>query len=221
MPQGLWLYSYLGLWALLILTSLLLFAVVRQLRALHSFWVQNDPEWGLPLGALAPAVAGGDVFGNPATLGTARGKKTLILFLSRGCKACRQVVLMVPTLTRWEQTELLLVVGGSALDARLYMAEHHREERFPSVPVLCDRDYGLMEKYKVSAVPYVVVVDEDGRVGAKGSPLASAEIAMLLRQSDELRRKRQEAAPRPGVGFISAERLVPREAESEVAVSAR
>jgi hypothetical protein len=203
MTSGLWLYSYLALWGLLLLESVLLIAMLRQLKALHSYWVQNDPEWGLPLGALAPALAGGELFGRPVSLAADRGEKTLLLFLSRGCKSCRDTMLHVPSLHSRENLELVLVVRGKALETKLFLAEFRRAERFPDVLVLPDADRALMDQYKVVAVPYAVVVDEDRRVGAKGTGTSPGEIEALIAHAEESRRQRQARADGGELPFFS------------------
>jgi peroxiredoxin len=204
MPTGIWLYSYLALWALLMTTSLLLVAVIRQVRDLHSYWGENDPAWGLPLGAPAPALPKEDLFGRPVTLGAERGKKTVLLFLSRGCPGCRAAMTEMPVLATREDMILVLVVSGKPLDARLFLATFRREIGFPHVPALADPDSKLTQQYNARAVPYVVVVDEDGRIGAQGAvPLD--QLGSLFHQADELRQRRLTGADGPVAGEVLVE----------------
>jgi hypothetical protein len=196
MPEGFWLYSFLGLWALLILNSAAIFALLRQVHDLHSYWVKNDPEWGLPLESLAPALPGVDVDGNPLSLGIARGRKSLLFFVSTGCSSCSQLMQRAGAFSHSEELELTVIVSATTLRTRLYVAQYRKDELFPGVPLVADPDQEWMGYYKVNAVPYVVVVDEDGRIGGKGSVVTLAEIGQLIRQADELRDRRRQRAER-------------------------
>ncbi len=77
------------------------------------------------------------------------------------------------------------------METKLFLAQYGREKRFPELWALADRDHKLMDHYKVVAVPYAVVVDEDGRVGAKGAGFSSSHVAALISQAEEVRQQRQ------------------------------
>jgi methylamine dehydrogenase accessory protein MauD len=200
-----WLYSYLALWTLLLLISFLLIAVQRQLRELYGYWVKNDPEWGLPLGALAPAVSGEDAYGRPVSLAAGRGKKTLLFFLSPGCKSCRAAMGRVPSLREREDAQLILVVSATPLQTQLFLAGHRQDVAFPDVLAVADAKRELAEQYKVAAVPYSVVVDEDGRVGAKSAGWSLEEIDSLITAAEALRQRRQAREEGRELPLFSAE----------------
>jgi methylamine dehydrogenase accessory protein MauD len=191
MPSGIWLYSYLALWALLLAVSFLLVAVLRHMREVYSYWVKNDPEWGLPLGALAPALLAEDIDGRPVSLGASRGKKTILIFLSRGCHSCRRALAQVPSLRAIEGVELILVVSAKELETRLFLAEADRDVNFPEVLALADSNRRLTHTYRVAAVPYAVVVDEDARIAGKRTGWSPGEIESLMRQAEALRQPPQ------------------------------
>ncbi len=204
MPSGLWLYSYIALWGLLLIVSALLVGVLRQITALHAYCVRNDPEWGLPLASMAPALPERDLFGRRLSLGASRGKKTLLYFVSRHCSSCRAAMRLVPLLSEAvDEFELVLIVGSSETDSRMFLEEHRRKDAFPGVHVVADPSGRLMAEYKVAAVPYVVVVDEAGRIGARGGGVTSGELGGLIAQADRLRRIRsgetgaEDQAPGP------------------------
>jgi hypothetical protein len=94
------------------------------------------------------------------------------------------------SLSSIEDTELILVFGASPLRAKLYLSEFLRESTVPSMLVATDETQDLKDQYKAVAVPYAVVVDEDGRIGAKGSVVTFAEIGQLINQSSQLRQQR-------------------------------
>jgi methylamine dehydrogenase accessory protein MauD len=199
MPTGIWLYSYLVLWALLLIESLLMIGIVRQIGSMHGHYVKNDPDSGLPLGALAPAIHGEDVYGRPVSLATSRGKKTLIYFLSTGCHGCRTVLSYVHALGTLDEFELILVMSASKMRTQLFLAELWHGSPTPSFMVVADEKRLHADRYKSVVVPYAVVVDEDGLIGAKGGPMTLTEVAALLRQADELMRRRHEEVVQEGV----------------------
>src|SRR5438128_887334 len=112
MPTGLWLVAYGALWLVLLINSILLVGVIRHVAHLHSYRVQNDPEWGLPLESLAPALPPEDLFGRPVSLAPSRGRKTLLYFVSAHCSSCRQAMARVPLLSQTDGLELVLVVSA-------------------------------------------------------------------------------------------------------------
>src|SRR5438046_981558 len=144
MASGPWGYSYVGLWALLLLEGVLLFGLIRQMVRLYEHWIINDPDWGLPLGSLAPALPVKDLFGRPVSLAAARGKKTLLLFLSRGCKACRDTLALVPSMPRGKDKELVLVIAERDPQVASFVAELNSETGVPRMPVIADGDRQIM-----------------------------------------------------------------------------
>ena len=193
MPTGLWLYAYFVFFAIVIVESLLMIAVLRQVTTLHTHFVKNDPNAGLPLGALAPVLSGDDLFGRPVSLSAARGKKTLLIFVSAGCSYCRPVMSVVPAILPSADFELILVVSSSKLRTRLFLEEHWLEASTPAFPILADERTRLGERFRVSGVPHAVVVDEDGRIGAQGQPTSASAVALLLEQTDVLRKRRWDS----------------------------
>jgi hypothetical protein len=190
MPTGLWLYAYYVFVALIVLETLLMIAVLRQITALHSHFVTNDPNAGLPLGALAPRLAGSDVFGRPLSLAAGRVRKTVLFFLSTNCSSCRPVMTLLPEISSRGNFELILVVGSSELKTKLFLEEHWPGAATPPFLIVADGRSDVGGRYRVFGVPHAVVVDEDERIGAQGTATTPAEVGVLLSQTDELRRRR-------------------------------
>jgi hypothetical protein len=92
-------------------------------------------------------------------------------------------------LAQRDDFELVLVVGSNATRTKIYLANYRLEGGFAAI---ADSDRGLTEQYKVAAVPYAVVVDEGGHVGAKGSVLTLEEIESLVHDAEEWRQQRHE-----------------------------
>ncbi len=186
MPTGGWLFSYFALWLLLLVVCLAVVMMVRQVDRLYTYWIKNDPDWGLPLGSLAPAVPERDVYGRPVSLAAPRARKTVLFFVTPGCRSCNHAMLLVGTSTNPDEAEVVLVVRAGELKTKLYVSEYGRDELFRQVPVIADPDGRVSADYKVVVAPYTVIVDAAGRVGAKGSALTGGEIWMLMNQADRL-----------------------------------
>jgi hypothetical protein len=183
MPTGLWLYSYVALWTLLLIECVVLALLLRLTSQLYRHWIKNDPDWGLPLGALAPKLPGLDVYDRPvpAIVGP---RKRVLVFVSPGCKSCRSILDRVPAVARFPDADVVLVVRAREAIARLFVAEGLRLTDKPHFPVFADRDGLLAAQYNVVVAPFVVVLDAAGRVAARGAAITLSELDQLLSQAD-------------------------------------
>lgn len=188
MPTGWWLVSYAALWALIVLEFFVLIAVVRYVSELLRHWVRHDPDQGLPLGVVAPALPDRDAFGDVVPRFGAAGRPTLLLFLSRGCSGCREAMKMMPELSELPGLSVVLIVSAKPAECRFFAETHRRSELFPGVAVVPDWDRRLTDDYMVPLVPYGVVVDATGRITAKGSAGLMPHVEGLLRQAAEMER---------------------------------
>ena len=98
MLSGIWLCSYVALWTLIALLSVVLVLVMRQVTRLHSFHVKTDPAWGLQQGEPAPSIqrleliqtGDGPLEHFDYYPGRSNAKVfTAIIFISPTCLACR------------------------------------------------------------------------------------------------------------------------------------
>ncbi|HEV2474094.1 MAG TPA: redoxin family protein [Chthonomonadales bacterium] len=199
MPTGLWLYAFLALWLLIIAESFVLSAVIRQVSQLHSHWSGNEIGSGLPLGVLAPALSGTDLYKRP--LAARYGdRKTIIYFLSAGCSPCRAVLDHAPMLNTPE-AQTVLVVAADEFKAKTFLLPLPVESNLQGIPVLIDPKREMLRRFEARATPYVMVVDQDGRIGAIGFETTPDAIRSMLERSEQRRKERAgEAAlltPRP------------------------
>src|SRR5438128_1370489 len=188
MPTGAWLYSYFALWLLLAVECVALVLVVRQVGRLYSYWLKNDPDWGLLLGSLAPALPEVDLYGRSVSLAAPRGKKTVLFFVTPGCRACDHAIALVGTSTNPDEAEVVLVAGAGELKTKLFVSQYGRDALFPEVSVIADPEGKASSQYKAIITPYTVVVDTRGRVAAKGSVTTGGEVWLLMNQADRLGR---------------------------------
>ena len=149
---------------------------------------------GLPLGAIAPVPFGEDIFGRPVSLGMSRGKKTLVYFVSTRCSSCRDALRMVHALHALPEMEVIVIFNAPRTNVLLLLAELWRNPEEAQMPflILTDEDGKTMQRYQVTLVPYLNVVDDEGFLGAKGMPGSLSETAFLCNQSDRLLKQRHE-----------------------------
>jgi methylamine dehydrogenase accessory protein MauD len=155
--------SYVILWILVILLSVLVLALARQIGVLHLRLgprgaLEIDDE-GPQLGEAPDVAHVRDTEGRAVTVGGA-GSGQLVLFVSPDCSLCRTVLPSLPVAARTAGLEPRVVVDASTDgDAA--------RELPPEIPVILDPP--LAETYRVPGTPYVVALDAAGIVRAKGT----------------------------------------------------
>jgi len=111
----------------------------------------------------------------------------------------------MPPLRLCPSDPAVLVVRARELPARLFVTEHSehaREVNFPQAPVLSDPQNRVADAYNARVVPYIVVVDAQGRIAAKGSGFTLGQIGNLLNQADRLE---VSAGAEPNAAVLAAD----------------
>lgn len=162
--EGWWAASYVALWLLVIVLAVIVVALARQIGTLYlrigpRGALEMDAE-GPALGSTAPQVDLTALDGSRVRIGGA-GRVQLLLFVSPGCHICEQVLPAVGALRQLgvspvvvsdnDAEETALVYGRKRIDA-------------PIVPGI-----GVTGAYEIPGTPFVVIVDDDGLVKAKGT----------------------------------------------------
>lgn len=167
-----WAVSFVALWCVVIALAVLVVALAREVGALHLRLgprgaLEIDTE-GPPLGAQIPQVRGVDLGGATAVLG-GPGSMRMILFASPSCTLCGDVLYALPSLSRADVDGL--VVGDTPPDRM-------RDWRALGIPVISSPE--AFTAYGVPGTPFAVVLDEIGRVLAKGTPNDPEQLEGLL-----------------------------------------
>jgi methylamine dehydrogenase accessory protein MauD len=157
--------SQVLLWVLVLGLLVVVLALARQIGLLH--------ERIAPVGALA--IAGGPEVGQPAptmTLETLEGASLrltapseggrMILFVSSDCPVCKRLIPLAKSVAKAERLDLVFAGDGPAADLRSLVARHGLE----AYPFVNSRDLGMA--FQVAKLPYAVLLDEAGRIAAKG-----------------------------------------------------
>ena len=109
--------SYVILWALVIVLSLLVFALARQVGVLHERVAPAGalmPTSGPKVGEMTEVMPLSDVNGHALTVGgaDADGFATLILFISPSCPVCKSLVPTARSLASHEGKRMRLVFAS-------------------------------------------------------------------------------------------------------------
>ena len=160
MSQGL-------LWGVVILLSLTVLALARQVGVLH--------ERVAPAGALingagpgvgeqSPRLEVHAMGGNAITVGAAlaKGRAMLMLFVSQTCPICKKLIPIAIDFAKSERLDVLFVGDADAAEQNKLVTQFGIDpHRFVNGP-----EIGMA--YRVDKLPYAVLLDDEGVISAKG-----------------------------------------------------
>jgi methylamine dehydrogenase accessory protein MauD len=155
------------LWGVVIVLSLTVLALARQVGVLHE---RVAPAGALLSGAgpgvgeASPRLEVHSLGGNAITVGgsVATGKALLMLFVSHTCPICKKLIPVAQDFTRTERLEVLYVGDGELEEQKRLISQFGIDSRrFVNGP-----EIGLA--YRVDKLPYAVLLDETGVIAAKG-----------------------------------------------------
>lgn len=150
MTGGAWIASYVLLWAAVVVLSVAVIVLLRQIGVLHARvrpMGVNAAGEGLEPDEPAPAVAGADFSANALTL---------VAFTSPTCRLCDALLPSLHALERDYRDVGLAVVGY----------EEHTA--------------GVFRAYRVASTPFVVAVDRSGRVRGGGVANSMEQVEVLV-----------------------------------------
>lgn len=167
MPEAL-LASNIILWFLVIILSLVVFALARQVGVLHERVAPAGalmPTSGPKVGELTEVATYKDLNGEAFTLGgvSADRRATLILWISPTCPVCKG---LVPTARSMCEDENFNLVFASDGDKPEQHQAYVRDLGISGYPYLISQALGL--KYAVSKLPFAALIGPDGTLRSKG-----------------------------------------------------
>jgi methylamine dehydrogenase accessory protein MauD len=163
------LISNITLWVLVVGLSVVVMALARQIGVLHeriapagALMVRSGPL----VGEASPIVAVTDMDGRKITLGAASesARSTLVFFLSPTCPVCKTLlpVLRSSGSAESDWLDIILASDGDLEEQKQFISEYN----------LSDFTYVLSEAlgmtYKVSKLPFALLLDEEGVIRSKG-----------------------------------------------------
>ena len=191
--EGIWLVSYIVLWAIVLVLILLVILLYRQLGIMYLGSAEGVSRDGLAPGAKAPDFSLADQYGNVQRLGDYRGKPTVLLFGSPHCSPCR---ILLPQLHDWAKAHPevgVLWLNAASEEESLKMVSD-TGATLPIVPYTPQEN--LMDKYRVRVTPFMFLVDESGIVKVKGLVNTKAGMDLYYKEYKDIKSGKQ---PEPAV----------------------
>jgi methylamine dehydrogenase accessory protein MauD len=173
--------SYVFLWLLVLLQTVVLIIIVRQLGLIH---LRLGPQGAgaLPEGpevnAPAPEFRGIDVLGRGTASPWLDGRRSLLVFMSLGCSECVSLVPSLRALRRSEGKDPEIIVFSNEQGER--NVDYAQKSR---CPVVIAKE--IFDDYSVESTPYAIAVDQHGIVRAKGVVNHVEHLESLLAYLDQ------------------------------------
>jgi methylamine dehydrogenase accessory protein MauD len=166
-PEAL-LASNIILWFLVIILSLVVFALARQVGVLHERVAPAGalmPTNGPKVGELTEAGLYKDLNGEPLTLGGASDDRraTLILWISPTCPVCKGLVPTARSVCEDENFNLVFASDGDKLEQH---QAYVRDLGIVKYPYIISQALGM--KFAVSKLPFAALIGPDGTLRSKG-----------------------------------------------------
>ena len=118
-----------------------------------------------------PRLDGGEI-----AVGTATGRTQLLFFLSPTCPVCKKLLPVLRSLSQHERTTVDVVLASDG-----EFDEHSRfyqREKLAPLPYVLSTDLGMA--FRISKLPYAVVIGPAGLISAKGLVNNREQIESLL-----------------------------------------
>lgn len=184
--EGALMVSYIVLWALVIVLSVLVFALARQVGVLHERVAPAGalmPVSGPKVGEMTEAMPLRDLNERAVTVGGAEtgGLATLILFISPTCPVCKSLVPTARSLAAHEgkRMRLLFASDGDGFERH---ATYARDLGLADYPYIVSQALGLA--YAVSKLPFAVLIGSDGVLKSKGLVNTREHLESLVESMD-------------------------------------
>lgn len=187
--SGWWAASYIVLWFLVVILSIVVVALARQIGTLH---LRLGPRGALELDAEGPPLGESMMPMSVQALNgdeieiAGPGRWQVALFASPTCHLCEQVAPSLHVAARARGAEAVVIVDADARETR-----HAGILRKVLAPVIPSPE--LFQGFNVPGTPFVVVLDELGIVRAKGTVNNLEQLEGLLDTAVE-RARRSEVA---------------------------
>lgn len=155
------------LWVVVLGLLLAVWALARQIGVLYERIAPMGAlvtDAGPKVGEPAPLLTVPTLAGDTLTVGGAAARSTLLFFLSPTCPVCKKLLPVLASIARDEGDALRVVLASDG-----NMPEHlafWRDAQLTRFPYLLSNELGMA--YRVSRLPYAVLIDERGQLRAKG-----------------------------------------------------
>jgi methylamine dehydrogenase accessory protein MauD len=155
------------LWILLLGVIVALWALARQVGILYERVAPMGAlitDAGPKLGEAAPKFELPALNGAAIAIGGERQLSQLLFFLSPTCPVCKKLLPILKSASQAERGWLQVVLASDG-EATQHLA-FYRDAKLTEFPYVLSSDLGMT--YRVSRLPYAVLIDESGAIRAKG-----------------------------------------------------
>ncbi|WP_027209955.1 methylamine dehydrogenase accessory protein MauD [Burkholderia sp. WSM2232] len=155
-------------WAALLALGAICLALVRQVGILYERMMPAGAlmiDKGPAVGSVAPMFELVDIAQRPVKVGglSAKRRNTLVFFLSPTCPVCKKLLPLLPSIQAREgATDIVLASDGDIEEH----AAFYRKTGLSRYPYVLSQELGL--SYAIGKLPYAVLLDDEGKVRAKG-----------------------------------------------------
>ena len=175
--------SVVLLWLAVLVLGVLLWALSRQVGVLFERVAPMGAlvtDAGPPVGAASPSFALTGLQSEPVAIGGAQPLPTLVFFLAPSCPVCKKLIPVLKALLHDERRHLRIVLAsdGEALDHLGFVRQYGLE----AMPYVLSAELGM--GFRVSRLPYAVLLDTQGVVAAKGLVNSREQLDSLLNAHD-------------------------------------
>jgi methylamine dehydrogenase accessory protein MauD len=154
------------LWVLLIVGSLVLLGLIRQIGVLHARIAPAGAlmvDKGVEVGQPAPQITALDRSEQPVNIGYAKEKATLLFFMSPTCPICKTLLPAVKSIGKSSKDiDVIYVSDGDPQEHEKIIAQAGLE----NATYLISPEVGMT--YQIGKLPYAVLIDKNGTLKAKG-----------------------------------------------------
>jgi methylamine dehydrogenase accessory protein MauD len=175
--------SMVLLWLAVLVLAILLWALSRQVGVLFERVAPMGAlvtDAGPAVGEASPTFTLTGLQSESVPIGGVADKPLLLFFLSPTCPVCKKLIPVLKALVADERQQLRVVLASDgADDDHLAFVQREGLQRMPYV---LSGELGMA--YRVSRLPYAVLLDAQGRVAAKGLVNSREQFDSLLNAHD-------------------------------------
>lgn len=155
------------LWVLLLVVIVALFGLARQVGILFervapmgALMMDQGPKVGEP----APSYTLDSLGGGKARIGGMSNRSQLVFWLSPSCPVCKKLLPVLKSIKEAEKGWLDIVLASDGEQPQ--HMEFYRKAELTDLPYVLSHQLGMT--YRISKLPYAVLIGEEGNVRAKG-----------------------------------------------------
>ena len=171
------------LWIAVLALLVVVIALSRQIGILYERVAPMGAlmlDAGPKVGEAAPAFELESLAGGTVAIGGTRARSTLVFFLSPTCPVCKKLLPILRSVRTAESRWLDIVLASDG--ERPAHDAFRQRAGIADFPYVLSAELGL--RYHVSKLPYALLVDEAGRVRAKGLVNSREQLDSLFAARD-------------------------------------